>query len=93
MNWWDDGPTEAEMLEAAEQCRIDRGLQAEAVKQALVENACDCWARLGQHMVSRAVTVAEVIDEAGEPHLLVIADPEQAEWDTLGLLGTAIAEL
>lgn len=85
-----DGPEWEEMVAEAEKCEADRRTQLDAVKTALVENACDCWNSLGSTMVGKLVVVVEVIDETGEPNLLVLSDPDQAQWDTLGLLSYAV---
>ena len=85
-----DGPTHEELVAAAEKCATDRASQLDAVKSALVENACDCWAAFGQHMVGKVVVVAEVIDETGDANLLVLDPDDQPTWDSRGLLATAL---
>lgn len=91
MDWLfgEDGPTFEEMAAASEACATAREETVEAVKRALVENACGCWDALGQHMVGKLVVVAEVIDENGEPHLNLLVPEEQAQWETVGMMGYA----
>lgn len=83
---WFDGPTNEELIAAAEQCAVDREKQLDAVRSALVENSCQCWESLGHSMVGRLVVIAEVIGEDGERQLAVLAPNEQAPWDTAGLV-------
>lgn len=88
----EDGPTDAEMAAAAEQCAADRERQVDAVKAAIAENACECFDRMGQYMLGRIVVVVEVIDEAGFQNLVVLSPDEQPVWDDLGLLTFAASE-
>ena len=90
---WFDGPTDAELAEAAEACAADRAQQLDAVKSAIVENACECWSQLGQHMVGRIVVVVEVIDELGEQNLLTLTPDDQPAWDDIGMLTFALANM
>lgn len=56
------------------------------IRNVIKENACAHFFHFGDFAVGRVVTIAEVIDEYGELHLISFGSPGIKPWELSGML-------
>jgi len=73
-----------------DECREMEYDRAIAIGAAIKNNPCHHFDYLGDFVVARHITVAEVLDESGGAHLFPIPSPGLSGWEAEGLLRAAL---